>query len=425
MTLRSRLLLWLVLSLALLLLPMGFLTVREAQRAAQAALEQAALLRLGKLMAEDVSGDDSLSRSTTLRNLSDIVQEFGGVGFEVRNQQIHFTDSGLYELPEGLLATTQEGLTFRQVKGNRLWLARPGEHATLGLGIELGAIAELPQRLLLLYLGLGGGLALLAFAVGAWGVSRSLRPLGEVSQQLASRNPESLEPLPLPNLPEARPAVGAMNALMADLSAALERLKIQEQAAKRFAYGASHELRNPLTALKGYLEVLNRRPGELRAVEGALRESGRMESLLEGLLNLARLEGRANALGQRIDLAVFVPSKFGLEVVGQGSVIADPALLEVAIENLLKNARKHGSGLNRVQLEPLANQTWLWVYDQGGGFEPEVLNRAFEAFVKRDGSEGVGLGLALVAAIARVMDGQVRAENQPQGARVGIALPSA
>lgn len=426
MTLRTRLILWLVLSLALLLLPLGFLTVREAQQAAQTTLEQAALLRLGKVQAEDVAEQDSLNRDITLRNLSDIVQEFGGVGFEVRGGKLRFTDSGQYRLPQGLLETTAGGISFRHIEGEKLWLALPGENAVLGLGIELGAIAALPKRLLTLYLVLGGTLALLAFLVGAWGVWRSLRPLEGVSRELSSRSPENLEPLPLPQLLEARPAVGAMNTLMADLSAALERLKIQEQAARRFAYGASHELRNPLTALKGYLEVLTRRPGETRAVEGAVRESKRMESLLEGLLTLARLEGRGLVEGHSVDLAAFVRDKFGLEVRGEGTVEADPALLGVAVENLLKNANKHGGGLEFLSLEREGELVWLWAYDLGPGFAPEVLPKAFEAFIKRDNSDGVGLGLALVAAVAKVMQGQTRAENRPEGgAKVGIGLPSA
>ncbi|MCX7783784.1 MAG: HAMP domain-containing histidine kinase [Meiothermus sp.] len=417
MTLRLRLLLWLLLALALLLVPLGVLTVQQAQRTVQETLERAALSRLGFLVSQG---------RVRIQNLAQVVQEFGGVGFILSAEgRIAYTDLGDYVLPEGLEQALSQGQGFRQIRDNWLWVALPSEEGGLGLGTPLEEVAALPQRLLQIYLGIGGVLALLAFAVGAWGLSRSLRPLDTVSRELARRSAENLEPLPSPGLPEARPAVRAMNTLMEELKTALHRLRVQEQAARRFAYGASHELRNPLTALKGYLEVLQRRPGEPRATEGALREALRMESLLEGLLTLARLEGQGRLRGQPLDLKAFL-EPLGLRVEGSGWVEADPRLVWVVVENLLQNAQKHAGGLEKLVLEPAQEGIWLWAYDHGPGFAPEVLPRAFEAFVKNDPSDGVGLGLALVAAVAQVMGGKTQAENRPEGgARVGVWLPGA
>lgn len=430
MTLRLRLLLWLMLALALLLLPLGALTVQQAQRTVQEALERAVLSRLGFWA--------SLGQ-VRIQDLAQIVQEFGGVGFILSPEgRITFTDLGDYRLPEDLEAALRavkplmrpgdagtQGQSFRQVRDNWLWVALPSDEGILGLGTPLEEVAALPRRLLQLYLSLGGLLTLLAFAVGAWGLTRSLRPLDTLSRELARRHAEYLEPLPPPGLPEVRPAVEAMNALMGELEVALHRLKVQEQAARRFAYGASHELRNPLTALKGYLEVLKRRPGEPKATEGALREALRMESLLQGLLMLARLEGQGRVRGQPLDLKAFLEQR-GLEVEGSGWVEANPDLMTVVLENLLQNAHKHAGGVEKVVLEPTGEGVWLWVDDRGPGFAGQVLPRAFEAFIKNDASEGVGLGLALVAAVAQVMGGKTHAENRPEGgARVGVWLPAA
>ncbi len=417
MTLRLRLLLWLLLALALLWVPLGVLTVRQAQRTVQDTLERAALFRLGFLVSQG---------RVRIQDLAQVVQEFGGVGFILSaGGRIAYTDLGDYRLPEGLEQALSRGQSFRQIRDNWLWVALPSDEGGLGLGTPLEEVAALPQHLLQIYLGLGGLLALLAFAVGAFGLSRSLRPLDTVSRELARRSAENLEPLPPPKLPEARPAVRAMNTLMGELKTALHRLKVQEQAARRFAYGASHELRNPLTALKGYLEVLQRRPGELRATEGALREARRMELLLEGLLTLARLEGQAQVPTAPLDLKTFLEQQ-GLPVEGSGWVEADPRLLSVAVDNLIQNAQKHAGGLEKLVLEPAQGGVWLWAYDRGPGFRPEVLPRAFEAFVKSDQSEGVGLGLALVAATAQIMGGRTQAENRPDGgARVGLWLPGA
>ncbi len=417
MTLRLRLLLWLLLALALLLFPLGALTVQQAQRTVQDTLERAALSRLGFLVSQG---------PPRIQELAQVVQEFGGVGFILGSEgRIAYTDLGDYQLPEGLEQALAQGRSFRQIKGNWLWVALPSEEGGLGLGTPLEEVAALPQRLLQIYLGVGGLLALLAFAVGAFGLSQSLRPLDSVTRELARRNAEHLEPLPPPKLPEARPAVEAMNTLMGELKTALHRLRVQEQAARRFAYGASHELRNPLTALKGYLEVLQRRPGEPRATEGALREALRMESLLQGLLTLARLEGQGKVQGQALDLKAFL-KQLGLVAEGSGWVEADSRLLSVAVENLIQNAQKHANGLEKLVLEPEQGGVWLWAYDAGPGFEPEALPRVFEAFVKQDRSDGVGLGLALVAAVAQAMGGKAQAENRPGGgARVGIWLPAA
>lgn len=427
LSLRARLFLWLLIALSLLLVPLGVLTVREAQRAAQAGLERAALSGLGVLVAENAG----------VRELFSLVQRFGGgVGYVVwlpgrrgapdrLEPRISWTDRGEYRLPDGLIEALAEGQSYRRLVGDTLWLALPTEAGGIGLGVRVSEVAALPSKLFQLYTGLGVGLLVLAWSVGAWGLSRSLRPTLEMSEELSRRNPDFLEPLSEPRLAELRPAVLSLNRLMDELSRAFARLKAQEESAKRFAYGASHELRNPLAALKGYLEVLARRPGELRAIEGALREARRIESLLEGLLTLARLEGRGRVEGTPQDLAAFlkeryVPERLS-EVIGEAQVQAEPALLTLAVENLLKNAHQHGGGRVRARLERDGPGFWLWVEDQGPGFAAEILPRAFEPFIKF--GDGTGLGLAIVAAVARVHGGRAAAQNLAEGgARVGIWL---
>lgn len=424
MTLRLRLFLWLILALGVLLVPLGVLSVREAQRAVRSSLEQSLILRLAFMQ------NQFIGQPVPIRRVAEVVQEYGGVGFIVFGGKVTPTVVGDLQLPANLLPSIEQGITYRQVIGNSLWIAVPGEieagrYQAVGIRAPLGSeLQALPERLFTLYLTVGGVLVLLAFAVGAWGLSRSLRPLDVISRELTRRNAENLEPLPTPSLPEIRPAVRGVNALMSELGTAFSQLKLQEQSARRFAYGASHELRNPLAAMKGYLEVLLRRPGEPRALEGAMREAGRMESLLEGLLTLARLEGRGRVQGQPLDLPVFLRERCHLEVSGSAVVEADPAMLVVAVENLLKNANKHAGGLEKLALEPEAGGVWLWAYDRGPGFSPEAMPRVFEPFFKGEDSDGVGLGMALVAAVAQVMGGRVRAENRPEGgARVGIWLP--
>lgn len=261
-----------------------------------------------------------------------------------------------------------------------------------------------------------------ALLFGSVGVRRSLIPLERFAADIASRNANQLEAIANPPLPELKPAVHAFNGLLEDLRTSLARARLQEQSAKRFAYNASHELRNPLTAARNYLEVLERHPNEPMAVVQALEAVRRTERVLGSLLTLARLEGRGQVTGQEVILRDFLEANFELPVQGNARIIADRDLLELAIENLVKNADDHAGGAKGFILESNRQKTWIWLEDNGIGFAPDLLPTVFEPFVKR--GHGTGLGLAIVAAIAEVHGGETRAENLTQGARVGIGFPN-
>lgn len=413
--LRWQLLLWLGAALVLLLVPLAVLTVGEAQRAAVSGLERATLARLSFMLA---------TGSPQIIDLAEAVQEFGGgVGFRIDpSAGITFTDTGQHTLPSELLLLLKQGEVFRKVDGHTLWVALPGEGGGVGLGISLNEVANLPLRLLGLYLGLGSVLLVLVWGLGAWGLVHSLQPLSHLAQQIANRSPHNLSALPRPRLPEMAPAVDSLNRLMDELARTLEQMKQQEGSSKRFAYGASHELRNPLAALRGFLEVLQRHPGQTRALEGALQQTERMERILGTLLELARLEGSAQVSRQWVDLSLLLPPTVPrYPPTDWPAVWANPELLQLALANLLRNAQLHGLPPVTAHLEATSTGHWLWIADGGKGFAPDLLERAFEPFVKQ--GNGTGLGLAIVAAIARVHGGQVSIDQSRQTTRVGLWLP--
>jgi signal transduction histidine kinase len=265
----------------------------------------------------------------------------------------------------------------------------------------------------------------LALMLAGFGIRRTLLPLETFANQIASRNVRRLERLEPSDLPELKPAVFAVNGLIEDLRQSLERAKLQEQTAKRFAFNASHELRNPLTAAKNYLEILERHPSEPQAIRQALQAVQRTEKMLDSLLTLARLEGRGQVQGQPVVLQDFLEANFELPVLNtsaNATVKAERDLLELALENLVKNAHAHAGGAKRFVIESQNNLLWIWLEDAGTGFLPSLLPEVFLPFVKR--GQGTGLGLAIVAAVAQIHGGAVKAENLPNiGARVGIALP--
>ncbi|GEM46350.1 sensor histidine kinase [Deinococcus cellulosilyticus] len=261
---------------------------------------------------------------------------------------------------------------------------------------------------------------LLAWGVGAWGILRSLKPLLDLGSEISTRSAENLRPLKAPLIPELKRSIDALNGLFQEMHHTLERRKQQEEAARRFAYGASHELRNPLAALRLYLEVIRASPHEKRAWDGIEAQTQRTEKLLDSLLFLARLEGQAEPQVQQVDLRSLIKEAFQGPVQGDARVQADPALLELALRNLLENAKRYATGARQIQIEPLPHEVWIWVEDEGPGIPAELRDQVFEPFVKQ--SSGTGLGLALVKAVAQVHRGHARAENTRTGARVGFSV---
>lgn len=282
-SLRARLFALLLLALLLLLAPLAWLSAREAERAASEDLRRALYTRLYLLQAEGVQDEERL-----LLELFRLAQLFGGgVGFVLREGEARFTQLGDWPLPPGFPRLwRRKGSTRGSFGGRSMWPwpkgARLRPCGAPGRGFRARPAPPRPLR------PLGRGALLGVFLLAALALSWTLRPLRDLEKALRARAPEDLSPLPDPGLAELRPVVAALNALFARVGRLLAELAEKEEAARRFARHASHELRTPLTALKGYLEVL-RRKNEPRALEGALREAGRMEALLAGLLRLSRL----------------------------------------------------------------------------------------------------------------------------------------
>jgi signal transduction histidine kinase len=271
----------------------------------------------------------------------------------------------------------------------------------------------------------------------------SLRPVELMRRRAAEISAETPgERLPVPETGDEVERLGeTLNEMLARLEDALQR-------ERDFVADAGHELRTPLALLRTELELALRHAEtsrELRdAVRGSSEEVDRLAQLAEDLLLIARsdrgkLPLRLESL-QASDLLSSVANRFEWRAQEAGRPIratassgfrlqGDRIRLEQALGNLVDNALRHGGGEVRLTAAPSNGLVELHVTDEGGGFPPGFLGKAFERFARADqarGRGGSGLGLSIVRVIAEAHGGSAHAANTDRGgADVWVALPGA
>jgi two-component system, OmpR family, sensor kinase len=281
-------------------------------------------------------------------------------------------------------------------------------------------------------------------ALGLWVVRLGLRPLREIEETATAITAGDLSHrVDVANEHTEVGHVGlAINAMLGRIEASDSRLR-------RFVADASHELRTPLAAVRAYAELFSRgassRPEDLaRSMSGITRETERMSVLVEDLLLLARLdEGRPlerepvqldELVHDSVDAARALDPERRVELESEPATVrGDRDRLRQIVDNLLSNVRSHtppGTPA-RVRVRREGDRAVIEVEDDGPGLTPDELDRIFERFYRADASRsrasgGVGLGLSIVAAVARAHGGDVSARSaQGRGATFRIELPVA
>ncbi len=315
------------------------------------------------------------------------------------------------------------------------------------VGASLDELDDTTARLELLLLGGGAALVVLATLGGYVLAGRALRPVDRLRAEAEAISA---------TLPARRLAAPTTRDEVARLAETLNRLLDRLQGAlsrqRELVAVASHELRTPLAVLQAELEIA-RRPGrgeeELRrALEVLGPRVDQLTRLADDLLLLAR--GDEGALGLRTAPQLLEPlvarSLASLAPVAEGRQVAlaldadlevaaavDAGRFQQVVDNLVENALEHGVGGRHVTVHVRAEEgeAVLEVRDQGPGFAPEVLPRAFERFTRaeavarRRGRRGAGLGLAIVRLIVEAHGGRVVAANLAGGgASVVVRLPA-
>ena len=271
-------------------------------------------------------------------------------------------------------------------------------------------------------------------------IGRGLQPLDQMAQALDRRTPDSLEALPQEGLPsEIRPLVQALNDLLTRLARALE-------SQKAFVADAAHELRTPLTAVQLQIQLAERaKTDEEREAAFAQLKRGqsRAAHLVQQLLTLARQEpGVAAQPHSAVDLAElarlvvseYVPLAarknvdIGLSHEAQASISGDREALRIMLGNLVDNAIRYtpAGGSVDVALRVQDRNAVIEISDTGPGIPEEDRARVFDRFYRRDAThvDGSGLGLAIVKSIADRHHASILLENRATGPglRVSVAF---
>lgn len=232
-------------------------------------------------------------------------------------------------------------------------------------------------------------------------------------------------------------------------------LEAQDKNRRAFIANISHDLRTPLTATQGYLEMVLHKSDKLDDAQRdqylgiALKHSNRLKALISDLFELAKLEDRKESLEmETVSLAEIMSdvhqgcipqaAKKNIELQCHGAdkpvyVRGDLALLDRAISNLLVNAIQYtpvdGEVMVTLKTNAESNKVQLIVEDNGPGIAPEELNKIFKRFHRADNehneSGNAGLGLAITQRIVELHGDTLLVENTGSGTRFSFSLPAA
>jgi len=337
---------------------------------------------------------------------------------------------------------TQDGWNMRGLRVPLEGALLPGAELTVAVNLRPGTqflYAFATALVLICVVWVGATLVL-----SAWAVRRSLSPIRRLSQQASRIQPENLAVrLPEQGIDrELREFTHTFNGMLGRVQTAYQQME-------GFNADVAHELRTPLATLISGAEVILSSPRseqELREVlESNLEELEGLKALVNDMLFLARADGGEPAGDlQEVDVrrevarvaeyyeAALDEAGVSLAAHGGAVLIANPRLLRRAIANLLSNAIRATPRGRGIDLYCIARQgeIEIRVRNPGAPIAAEALPRIFDRFYRGDDArsrrtDGHGLGLAIVRAIARMHGGNAFARCGGQGTEVGFTLSRA
>jgi len=320
------------------------------------------------------------------------------------------------------------------------------------VAIPLGPLSGTLHRLVVIDLLATAALVVALGLLGYAAVRVGLRPLrsieetaGEIAAGDLSRRVEADE------LPAEVGRLGtSLNEMLGQIEHAFSEQQASEARLRQFIADASHELRTPVTSIRGYAELFRRgaasRPEDLaRSMQRIEDESVRMGGLIDDLLLLARLGSGRPLVLEPVDLAGIVADTAAdaqvqepdrvvvVDLIPSAVIRGDDPRLRQLLGNLLQNALRYSPAASAVEvaLRVEGEEAVVTVTDHGTGIDPEHLPHIFDRFYRADPSRardrgGTGLGLSIVSSIAEAHGGSVAVASAPgNGSTFTVRLPLA
>ncbi|SDE56253.1 two-component system, OmpR family, heavy metal sensor histidine kinase CusS [Variovorax sp. CF079] len=367
-----------------------------------------------------------------------VVEEFGAS--QDRGDLRHKLDDFFLSHDEISIVLQRNGeviYAFTPSRSSARWVWMPTEWrdvqradtvTQLRLGIDVREDAKLLGRLAWTLLGAVIVGTLLVSLTGALLVRRGLRPLKKLAEQTAATGPE----YPGHRI-DATLYASEIAPWVSQFNAVLERAEQAYQQLESFNADVAHELRTPLANLIGAAEVELARPrstGELQeALLSNLEEARRLSAIVIDMLFLSHADrgvtarrSKAVSLAEQVRAvaefheAALEASQLNVRVAGDAQISIDVSLVRRAVSNLLGNAIRYASAHSSiaVTIEGQEESVWLKIANRGQEIPAEALPHLFKRFFRAErsrsgSSQNHGLGLAIVAAIARMHGGETRA----------------
>jgi two-component system OmpR family sensor kinase len=456
---RSRLTLWYVGLLAVILIVVGAFLLLRLRAGLVAGVDQS-LDDHANEVALDLQGGDRGFESFTLSSLRALSRGAFAAQLEAPDGHVlGSTNDPTGRQPMIDTAVRQQVLRGGPVRltsrlgperANFRVLAVPYAHGgrtdVLVVARSLVDVDESVRRLRLLLL-LAVPVAVAVAGAGGWLLARkALLPVARMTRKAEVISADRLQERVA--VPRARDELGRLASTLNDMLDRIER-GVQEQ--QRLVADASHELRTPLAVMRSEIDVWLRAPDlpaqAREALDSVGEEVERMSRILDNLLTLARIdEGRLDLLcsTQRLDQLVTevlgklrpiaTANGIALEVSGEDAeVLADGPRLELVITNLVDNAIKYtgAGGSVRVLLWRDRQEAGVTVSDTGPGIREEALPHLFDRFYRADAARtrsagGSGLGLAICKEIVTAHGGRLWASSKVgEGSSFSLAMPLA
>jgi len=376
---------------------------------------------------EQIPPEGSAETAGLAQALNEMASQLSDMLNTIRSQRDQM-DAVLTSMSEGVIAVDrQERLFIINYSAARLFKVEAGE----AMGKPLGEITRAPDLLNLISSVIRGIPPAETEVIIRGGDERVIKAMAEPLQDLQGN------------------VIGAL-LLLRDVT----RESRLEQVRKEFVANVSHELRTPITAIKGFAEtLLDTAPHDAQESERFLRtivrHADRLNSIIEDLLTLSRIEQEAEhrsiimepgsirmVLEAAVEEVAALAGDFGvaLKIRCEEDIEApvNASLLQQAVANLIDNAIKYGKEGKEVEVsaEQREDEVVIRVKDYGPGIPKDHLARVFERFYRIDRSAsrkfgGTGLGLAIVKHVAIAHGGRAEVESAPgKGSTFSIHLPA-